>query len=54
MVGHILIIGRGINLSVSQKEVIRNENAKIKNVEILTYDDLADRLEALINSLKRL
>jgi hypothetical protein len=52
--GFILIIGRSIYLSARQKQIIRTENARTMHIKILTYDDLADRLEASINSLKRL
>ncbi len=49
--GFILVIGRSNSLSSDQRKVIMNENAMSRNRTILTYDDLASRLEELINSL---
>ncbi len=49
-----LVIGRSTNLSPVQRQVIMDENARIRNRTILTYDDLANRLEGMINSLKGL
>jgi len=50
----ILVIGRNKDLSMDQKKVILNDNTRSKSVTILTYDDLAHRLEELINKLRKL
>ncbi len=50
----ILVIGRSKDLSVEQKKIIVNENARSKSFTILTYDDLEQRLEELINKLRKL
>ncbi len=52
--GCILVIGRSTNLSSDQRKVVVNENQKAKNLTILTYDDLANRLEGMIDSLREL
>ena len=49
-----LVIGRDIALSKAQRRVILNSNAAVRNRTILTYDDLARRLEAFIESLKNM
>ena len=50
----ILVIGRDANLSQAQRKVLMDENARVRNRTILTYDDLANRLEGMINSLREL
>lgn len=50
----ILVIGRNEKLSEAQKKVILNENARSKSRTILTYDDLARRLEELIKGLRKI
>jgi len=50
----ILVIGRSKDLSMDQKKVILNENARSRNYTILTYDDLDHRLEELLNKLRML
>lgn len=52
--GFILVVGRSTNLSPAQRKVIIDENARVRNRTILTYDDLANRLEGMINSLRQL
>jgi hypothetical protein len=52
--GFVLVIGSNTNLSLAQRRVIMAKNAETGNCTILTYDDLADRLEELINSLSEL
>lgn len=50
----ILVIGRDANLSQAQRKVLMDENARARNRTILTYDDLTNRLEGMINSLREL
>lgn len=52
--GFILVVGKDVGLSQAQRKVLVSENAKVSNRTILTYDDLAKRLEELINSLREL
>lgn len=50
----IIIIGRDVGLSKSQKEDFEVVKRKYKNVmDIITYDDLLRRLEAIIGALKK-
>jgi hypothetical protein len=52
--GFLLIIGRNVGLSPAQGRVITGENTRARNRTILTYDDLANQLEGMINSLRKL
>jgi len=49
---YVLVIGRGDSLTVMQKRKLAELNAEHNWRIVYTYDDLADRLEQLINNLK--
>ena len=52
--GGIIIMGRGNNLTPNQKLDFEIVKRKYKNIaDILTYDDLINRLECTIQQLKR-
>lgn len=51
---YLIVIGRSIDLTTSQKLLLRSYNREFATTELLTYDDLVIRLETTIENLRQL